>query len=79
MTLKVSRTTRIEFDDAAEVECEVSWIMEICFSVILKLERMRGWAPHRTPNGTERTHKMEQGVELNHAQIKVEVLCNVER
>lgn len=28
---------------------------------------------------TERTHKMEQGVELNHAQIKVEVLCNVER
>lgn len=53
--------------------------MEICFSVILKLAQkgMRGWAPHRTPNGTERTHKMEQGAELNHAQIKVEVLCNV--
>lgn len=28
---------------------------------------------------TKRTHKMEQGAEFNHAQIKVEALCNVKR
>lgn len=32
-----------------------------------------GWAPHWIPKHT----RWEQGAELNHAQIKVEVLCNV--